>query len=242
MSVSKLAIAWTEQALLPDRLVRAGIRRLLKQRLAEIRAGDAAQAAERLEAFLDGMLRSPIALLPQMANDQHYEVPADFYSWVLGSHRKYSSGYFAGSDATLDDAEAAALRSTCERAGLRDGMHILELGCGWGSLTLWMAAHYPASRITAVSNSNSQREYIVAEAARRGLTNVTVETRDMNDFDIDARFDRVVSVEMFEHMRNWRALFARLHGWLVPVLDDVAAFIRSDPAQPLLEHAARKIE
>lgn len=216
MSVANFAISWTEQAILPDGLIRAGIRRLVKQRLEDIGAGHADQAADRLEDFVETMATSPIALLPGKANEQHYEVPADFYSWVLGAHRKYSSCLFADGDGGLDGAESAALQATCEHAGLRDGMRILELGCGWGSLTLWMAARYPASRITAVSNSHSQRKHIVAEMARRGLSNVDVRTCDMNDFDIDERFDRVVSVEMFEHMRNWRELLARVNGWLVP--------------------------
>jgi cyclopropane-fatty-acyl-phospholipid synthase len=143
-------------------------------------------------------------------------VPAGFYASTLGQHRKYSSCYWSTRTASLDDAEAAALAATCERAGLRDGMRILELGCGWGSLTLWMASRYPNARITAVSNSNSQREYIVAEAARRNLGNVTVLTCDMNCFEAGARFHRVVSVEMFEHMRNWRELFRRVGSWIVP--------------------------
>jgi cyclopropane-fatty-acyl-phospholipid synthase len=202
--------------LVPDSVVRAGIRRLLRQRLAEIRAGNTEAASERLEAFLAEMRSAPIALMPEKANAQHYEVPAVFYSHVLGQHRKYSACYWPEQIASLDDAEAAALASTCERAGLRDGMQVLELGCGWGSLTLWMAAHFPASWIVAVSNSTSQREYILSEAARRNLGNVTVLTCDMNRFDTVARFDRIVSVEMFEHMRNWPELFRRVHGWLVP--------------------------
>ena len=216
MSVADLAINWTEQGLVPDGMVRAGIRRLLRQRLAEIHADDAETAAEQLEAFVAGMTRSRVALLPEKANEQHYEVPAAFYAEVLGRHRKYSCAWFAPGVESLDAAEAAALAATCERAGLANGMRILELGCGWGSLTLWMAAHFPASRITAVSNSRSQRDFIMAEAVRRSLFNVEVITCDMNGFGTDARFDRIVSVEMFEHMRNWRELFARVHGWLEP--------------------------
>jgi cyclopropane-fatty-acyl-phospholipid synthase len=216
MTVSNLAINWTEQGLLPDSMVRAGIRRLLRQRLAEIRADNVEDAAERLEAFVANMDRSPVALMPEKANEQHYEVPASFYAQVLGKHRKYSCAWFAPGVGGLDHAEAAALAATCERAGLANGMRILELGCGWGSLTLFLAAHLPAARITAVSNSRSQRDYIMAEAVRRGLFNVEVITADMNKFDTDVRFDRVVSIEMFEHMRNWRELFARVHDWLEP--------------------------
>jgi cyclopropane-fatty-acyl-phospholipid synthase len=157
-----------------------------------------------------------IAPVPHRANEQHYEVPAGFFGLVLGPHRKYSSAWWPAGVTKLEQAETAALAVTCERAGLADGQQILELGCGWGSLTLWMAQHYPRSHITAVSNSHSQRMWILDQAARRGLSNVEVVTADMNRFSIDRRFDRVVSVEMFEHMRNWRELFARVHGWLEP--------------------------
>ncbi len=213
---TRLAINWTEQGLLPDSVIRAGIRRLLKQRLAQIDAHDAEAACARTERFVAEMEAAPIALLPELANEQHYEVPADFYALALGRHRKYSSCYWPTGVTSLEEAESAALALTCERAGLLDGMDILELGCGWGSLTLWMAEHYPASRITAVSNSHSQRDYILGEAARRGLGNVEVLTEDMNRFTTDRTFDRVVSVEMFEHMRNWRRLFAQVHDWLNP--------------------------
>lgn len=213
---TNIAIHWTEQGLIPDSVIRAGIRRLLKQRQAEIHADDAEAASQLTERFMADMNRSPIALVPEKANEQHYEVPAGFYALALGRHRKYSSCFWPMHVHSLDDAEAAALAVTCDRAGLRDGMDILELGCGWGSLTLWMASHYPQSRITGVSNSNSQRQHILAEAARRGLGNIEIITADMNVFDIEQRFDRVVSVEMFEHMRNWQRLFARVHDWLRP--------------------------
>ena len=216
MSLANLAINWTEQGLVPDAAVRAGIRRLLRQRLEEIRADDCEAASALTEAFVASMVQAPVALLPEKANEQHYEVPADFYAIALGQHRKYSSCYWPEGTRTLSEAEAESLATTCERARLADGQDILELGCGWGSLSLWMAEGYPQSRITAVSNSASQREYIMAEAARRGLNNLTVITADMNRFAAEARYDRIVSVEMFEHMRNWRELFARVSGWLKP--------------------------
>ncbi|HSG74690.1 MAG TPA: cyclopropane-fatty-acyl-phospholipid synthase family protein [Burkholderiales bacterium] len=213
---ARLAIGWVEQGLVPDSVVRAGIRRLCEQRLRDIRAGDAAAAARVTEDFVRAMDAADTALVPELANAQHYEVPAEFFGLALGAHRKYSSCWWPEGIASLDDAEAAALATTCRRAGLAPGQDVLELGCGWGSLTLWMAARFPTSRITAVSNSSSQRQYIQGEAARRGLRNVEVLTADMNRFDTDKRFDRVVSVEMFEHMRNWRRLFGRVHGWLRP--------------------------
>jgi cyclopropane-fatty-acyl-phospholipid synthase len=209
------AIEWTELgSFVPDKVIRHGIRRLVRQRLAEIESEDCARGAEIAEDFVRMMDSSEVAPVPHLANEQHYEIPADFYARVLGRHRKYSSCYWPPGVAMLDDAEAEALRLTCERAGLADGMDILELGCGWGSLTLWMAEHYPRSTITAISNSASQREHILAEAGRRGLSNVGVLTRDMNDFTTNQTFDRIVSVEMFEHMRNYRVLFERVSGWL----------------------------
>jgi cyclopropane-fatty-acyl-phospholipid synthase len=143
-------------------------------------------------------------------------VPAELFELALGPHRKYSSGWWPESVRDLAGAEQAALEATCARAGIEDGQTILELGCGWGSLTLWMAERYPDSAVTAVSNSNSQRAWILAEASRRGLRNIEIVTADMNRFDTSSRFDRVVSVEMFEHMRNWRTLFDRVHQWLRP--------------------------
>ena len=210
------AVHWVEQGLVPDRVVRLGIRRLLKARLVEMRDGDAETTAALTQTFLDELRAAPLALLPEKANEQHYEVPAAFFGAVLGPHRKYSSCYWPTGTDTLAQAEAAALQATGERAGLADGQQVLELGCGWGSLTLWMAERYRGSRITALSNSNSQRQHIEAQAAQRGLTNVRVITRDMNDFDTAERFDRIVSVEMFEHLRNWPQAFARVARWLNP--------------------------
>ncbi|MDE2094487.1 MAG: class I SAM-dependent methyltransferase [Burkholderiales bacterium] len=211
-----VAVNWIEQGLVPDRVVRLGIRRLLKARLAELHTADVCAAAGLTQAFVDELRAAPLALLPEKANEQHYEVPAAFFGAALGPHRKYSSCFWPEGVATLAQAEAAALHTTCERAGLADGQQVLELGCGWGSLTLWMAERHPGSHITALSNSNSQREYIEAQAAERGLTNVRVITGDFNDFDTGQRFDRIVSVEMFEHLRNWPRAFANVARWLGP--------------------------
>jgi cyclopropane-fatty-acyl-phospholipid synthase len=211
------AFGWVEQGLVPDRVVRLGIRRLLRKRLDELRAGDAEAAAAIAQAFADSLRGAPVALVPEKANEQHYEVPADFFAQVLGPHRKYSCCHWAEGVERLADAEAASLALTCERAGLADGQEILELGCGWGSLSLWMAERYPAARIAALSNSHSQRAHIEAEAAARGLRNLRVVTRDMNAFDAEpGRYDRVVSVEMFEHLRNWPLAFERVARWLAP--------------------------
>lgn len=220
MQLTSLAIQMAEKGLVPDSMIRKGIRQLSQKRLDEIGAHNCELSVRRVADFIKGMNASPIALVPELANAQHYEVPARFFELCLGQHRKYSSCFWLPETKTLDEAEANALRISCEHADLQDGQQILELGCGWGSLTLWMAAHYPNSHITAVSNSNSQREFITETARQRGLKNVQVITCDMNHFepakfDLPA-FDRIVSVEMFEHMRNHQLLYGKLHDWLVP--------------------------
>jgi len=215
-AITALALNLTEQNLLPDFIVRHGIRRLLHERLYRLSKDNCEIRSEVTDAFVRDMCIATIAPVPEKANEQHYEVPAEFFAHVLGPHRKYSSGYWVEDIQTLDAAEAAALNETCRHAELADGQHILELGCGWGSLTLWMAEHYPRSQITAVSNSHSQRRYIESVATTRGLSNIRIITADMNVFDAGAKFDRVVSVEMFEHMRNYELLLQRIHNWLVP--------------------------
>ena len=216
MNTTARAVGWVEQGLVPDRVVRLGIRRLLAERLVEMRAGDAEAEAALTQAFVDAMRRAPIALVPEKANEQHYEVPAAFFAGVLGPHRKYSGCWWPDGVTDLAGAESAALAQTCERAGLADGQDILELGCGWGSLSLWMAERYPNSHVTALSNSHSQRAWIEALADERDLPNLQVVTRDISSFDTQTRFDRVVSVEMFEHLRNWPHLFSRIARWLLP--------------------------
>ncbi|HVY35594.1 MAG TPA: cyclopropane-fatty-acyl-phospholipid synthase family protein [Caulobacteraceae bacterium] len=208
------AINAFERAPAPDGLTRAGIEFLVgsaRKRLSHAPAG-----TER--TFARQMAERPIAENTAEANEQHYELPEEFFGMVLGPHRKYSSCLYAAPTDNLAEAEALALQETAEHADLIDGQQVLELGCGWGSLSLWMAEHYPASRIISVSNSASQRHYIEGQAARRGLTNLTVITADMNQFEPPEgrRFDRVVSVEMFEHMANWPGLLARVRGWLKP--------------------------
>ena len=210
------ALHWAEQGRLPDRVVRAGIRRLLRERLADLRTGDAEACAALTRTFLAQIQGAELAPLPEQANAQHYEVPAAFFAQVLGPHRKYSACHWAPGVQTLAQAEAAALAATCSRAQLQTWQRVLELGCGWGALSLWMAERYPGSWITALSNAPSQRAYIEAQAARRGLSNLRVLTCDINVFDTEERFDRVVSVEMFEHLRNWPRAFAHVARWLAP--------------------------
>jgi cyclopropane-fatty-acyl-phospholipid synthase len=202
------------RGLLPDTLVRLGIRGVLRERLRQENKGSPEAQQAHLMRYVEQLRRSPIAIHARDANVQHYEVPSEFYRLVLGRRLKYSCARWPEGVASLDAAEEAMLALTCERAELRDGQDVLELGCGWGSLTLWMAERYPSSRITAVSNSRTQKALVDAECARRGLGNVQVLTADMNDFATDGRFDRVVSVEMFEHMRNYAELLRRISGWL----------------------------
>jgi cyclopropane-fatty-acyl-phospholipid synthase len=209
-------LSLVEKDLVPDFLIRRGIRRLLRDRLRAESKGSVEAQAEALQAFVEQLRRSPIAVETAAANEQHYEVPTEFYKLCLGARLKYSGGYWPAGVETLDASEEAMLALTCERAGLRDGEDILELGCGWGSLSLWMAERFPRSRITGVSNSRTQRAHIETECARRGISNLSIVTEDMNRFQPGTIFDRVVSVEMFEHMKNYQLLMARVASWLKP--------------------------
>jgi len=200
-----------ERMPLPDSITRAGIALLVERTSRRLQHAD--PSVER--AFAAGMAEFPIALHTDDANAQHYELPPAFFALILGPRRKYSCCFYDGAT-TLAAAEERALAETAAHAMLQDGQRVLELGCGWGSLTLWMAEHFPRSQIVAVSNSRAQRDYIETEAMLRGLHNVKILTADMNEFEAEDRFDRVVSVEMFEHMSNWPALLTRVHSWLEP--------------------------
>jgi cyclopropane-fatty-acyl-phospholipid synthase len=210
--------SWLDRGLFPDALIRWSIRRRLWQRIAREESGGPDATKSRFMALIRQLRAAPLAIHTDVANEQHYELPAPFFHLCLGPHLKYSGCYFENAQTTLGEAEAAMLSLTCTRARLADGQRILELGCGWGSLSLWMAEHYPASRITAVSNSAPQREFILARAAERGLTNLEVITADVRTFTPPhaGAFDRVVSVEMFEHMKNYAQLMRRISSWLSP--------------------------
>jgi cyclopropane-fatty-acyl-phospholipid synthase len=196
-----------EKNLLPDPLIRTGIRRLLRQRCREEAAATDSEQRERHARFAAELSTMPIAVNTRESKEQHYEVPTEFYQCVLGPRLKYSCCWFERGDETLAEAEEAMLRLYVERAQIADGQTILELGCGWGSLSLWLAGRFPNARITGVSHSRTQKIFIDAEAVRRGLRNLTIVTCDMKDFEFPrANFDRVVSVEMFEHMKNWPRL------------------------------------
>ncbi len=205
-----------EKGWFPQAAVRWGIRRLVRQREAEEIARLSSGREPVLQRWVEEMRESPVALSTDAANDQHYEVPAAFFEACLGKQLKYSSAYYPVGTETLNEAETAMLELTASHADLADGQNILELGCGWGSLSLYMAQQYPQAAITSVSNSASQKAFIDQQASSRGLSNLTVLTADMNSFSDPggADFDRIVSVEMFEHMRNWESLLCRVHPWL----------------------------
>jgi cyclopropane-fatty-acyl-phospholipid synthase len=212
MSLMTAATHLIERVALPDPMTAAGISFLVERTRRRL----ARDQDDGEDAFIRRMAAQPIALHPEAANAQHYEVPAAFFGLVLGARRKYSCCLYADGAETLDQAEERALAETAAHAALADGQEILELGCGWGSLSLWMAERFPAARIVAVSNAHAQRAFIERMAAERGLGNLRVVTADMNDFATDQTFDRIVSVEMFEHMTNWPSLLGRVRGWLRP--------------------------
>ena len=198
-----------EKNLVPDLLIRFKIRRLLGKRIQEIEALDQRK-------LIQEMVSAPIALSVDAANQQHYEVPALFFTHCLGPRMKYSCAFYENESDSLKTAEEAMLALTCKRAEIVDGQKILELGCGWGSLTLWMAEHFPKSKVTGVSNSASQKEFILNRAKEKGLTNIEIITQDMNIFKPTGTFDRVISIEMFEHMRNIPKLLKNISDWLSP--------------------------
>ena len=212
MSFVSTIIGTAEHVPLPDVIIRAAIHRLCSRTATRLATGNTESDAW----FADEMAARAIAEYTDEANARHYEVPAAFFAHVLGPNRKYSSCFYKEPASTLQEAEEEALRQTVEHADIADGQSILELGCGWGSLSLWMARLFPHAQVTAVSNSTSQREHIESEAARRGLKNLRVVTSDMNMFEPKEQFDRIVSVEMFERMINWRELMARVRSWLKP--------------------------
>ncbi len=205
-----------EKDLVPDTLLRSGIRKLLRQRLADENKGGVEAQQAHLMTLIEQLKQSPIAVNTSAANEQHYELPTKFFQYCLGKHMKYSSGYWKPGVTDIDTSESDMLGLTCERADLQNGQKVLELGCGWGSLSLYMAAKYPTSVFKVVSNSKTQKEYIDAQATQRNITNLQVITADMNTFTIDDKFDRVVSVEMFEHMRNYELLMGKISSFLKP--------------------------
>lgn len=212
--------AWWEpvvdRGLLPDAVLRAVVRERVRRKLAQERRGGVDARSERMRAFVEARRKGPITVHPDAANAQHYEVPTAFYELILGPRLKYSAAWWPPGVDHLAAAEDAMLDLTCRRAGVADGQRILELGCGWGSLSLWMAERFPGAEIVAVSNSATQRAHIERRAAEVGVANLSVLTTDVADLQPDGRFDRVVSVEMLEHVRNHGELLERIARWLEP--------------------------
>ena len=211
--ISKL-IELAEKGIIPDYFIRQGIVRNCENRLNNENVSNIEKVSFKKQSWIQQMKESPIALVPEKANEQHYEVPPAFFENVLGKHLKYSSGYWPDGVNSLDESEESMLELSFERAQLADGDSILELGCGWGSLTCYMASKLPNSKITAVSNSKDQKEHIINRCKNQGLDNIEVVTADMNDFETENKYDRVVSIEMFEHMRNYKKLLSKISSWL----------------------------
>ena len=211
--ISKL-IELAEKGIIPDYFIRQGIVRNCENRLKNENVSNTEKVSSKKQIWIEQMKESPIALVPEKANEQHYEVPPAFFENVLGKHLKYSSGYWPDGVNSLDESEESMLELSFERAQLADGDSILELGCGWGSLTCYMASKLPNSKITAVSNSKDQKEHIINRCKNQGLDNIEVVTADMNDFETENKYDRVVSIEMFEHMRNYKKLLSKVSSWL----------------------------
>jgi len=205
-----------EKALMPDLLIRVGARQLLHRRLQDLEFGNEEERRERRWDFISRISNEPLALEVEKANEQHYELPPEFFVQVLGHRLKYSSAFYPPNVDSLDAAEDAMLDLVCERAQLFDGMKFLDLGCGWGSLSLYVAQKFPKAQVTGVSNSRPQREFILAKAVSLGIKNIHIITNDMNTFSIDEKFDRITSIEMFEHMRNFKSLLERVSNWLLP--------------------------
>eukprot|EP00899_Mesostigma_viride_P000745 jgi/Mesvir1/10671/Mv13763-RA.1 len=214
--IMKFANRLVETNMVPDAVVRRGVRLLLAGRLKELRKPTLAEEQKDLMDFVKYLKTQPIATHTPEANEQHYEVPTEFYKLVLGKNLKYSSCIYKDPNSSLDQAEDDTLELYCERARLAPGQRVLELGCGWGSLSLFMAAKYPGSTFVGVSNSSTQRQHIEEQCRKRGITNLTIITADMNVFQADGQFDRIVSIEMFEHMSNYEALNKKVASWLKP--------------------------
>ena len=212
--INNIIISAVEKGIIPDFLIRYGIKLLLKRRLIDIKSLDCEKTDFSQMQMISRMQSSPIAINTDSANEQHYEVPQAFYKLILGSSYKYSCCHWSNEVHNLDDAEKEALDITCDRAQINNGMNVLDLGCGWGSLSLWIAEKFPECSVTSVSNSKSQHDFIHKQASLRNLNNIKVIVADMNDFKIDQKFDRIISLEMFEHMKNYQKLYHRISKWL----------------------------
>ena len=233
-----IPLSLAERGFLPDGLVRYGIRERLSKVRKRLNTSQGPQLEQAKSAFVRNLGKSEIALEQERVNEQHYELPPEFFGVFLGSRRKYSCCYWPEGVNDLDTSEEAMLKLTAFRAEIENGQHILELGCGWGSFSLWAAENYPDCRIHALSNSRSQVDFINSLAVSKGLTNLTAERADVLRYDTDKDYDRVVSIEMFEHMRNWRDLFGKIAGWLRPGGKCFLHFFCHRKVPYLFEHGA----
>ncbi len=202
--------------LVPELLIRFGIRNMLAQRLEESKAKSAEAELDNRRKFIAELKTFPIAIETAAANQQHYEVPSEFFKLVLGPRLKYSCCHWTDSTESLAQAEENMLALSCKRASIEDGQRILDLGCGWGALSLWLAEHYPKSNITAVSNSATQAVWINSVIEQKGYQNLNVITDNVTKFNTEQKFDRIMSVEMFEHMKNYQQLMQKISTWLKP--------------------------
>jgi len=203
-----------EKNIFPDWLIRIRIRQLLDLRIKQEKKENAeAQLAHKIN-YVKSLKESPIAVHTKDANEQHYEVPSEFFTYVMGPRMKYSSGYWPYSSTSFAESEEAMLKLTVERAELSNGMRVLDLGCGWGSISLYVAEKFPKCKVVGVSNSKTQKQFIDQRAKERGLKNLTILTQDMNEFSTKDKFDRIISVEMLEHMKNYEKLFEKLSKFL----------------------------
>ncbi len=209
---------WLETDRFPDWLIRKGIRHLLRQKLQGERESDVTLQQEKRMRFVRELQASPIAIEEKAANEQHYEVPSEFFLHALGPRLKYSCALWMPATRTLAEAEENMLALYGQRAQVEDGMTLLDLGCGWGSLSLWLAEQYPNATIIGLSNSRAQKAFIDEQALARGLRNLTIHTENIATFEADStfmqRFDRILSIEMMEHMKNYQKLFAKIAPWL----------------------------
>lgn len=199
-----------------DNAIRKVLRFGVTAELRQLHEGGPAGQAARQEWLIQSLMQEPIAVATDEANRQHYEIPPEFFRLVLGKRMKYSCALWCEDVTGLDAAEEAMLDAVCKRAGLKDGQRVLDLGCGWGALSLFIAERYPSCRVLALSNSQAQKAYIDELAVSSGIQNLLVETANIAGWETAQRFDRILSIEMFEHMRNYEALLAKLAGWLAP--------------------------
>ena len=201
------------RGLIPDWILRRGVRSQGKERLNMMNKVD---STKEYSKFINEASTGNIAVNTDDANNQHYEVDSEFFKYCLGKNLKYSCCFWDENTLDLDAAEDNMLEIYSQRAQITDGMSILDIGCGWGSLSLFLAQKYPKSEITGVSNSSSQKIFIDSVASERNISNLNIITRDINDFRAEEKYDRILSIEMFEHTKNTKKLMNLINDWLNP--------------------------